>query len=439
MIKTYVLDTNVLVHDTNSIFSFEDNEVVLPIYVIEEIDKLKKEQTDVGRAARQVARNIDKLREKGTISNWIEMDNGGKIRVETRGDVRELPDALRRDLMDNRILAVAQKIKEENKDKEVIMVSKDINLRIKSDALGIEVQDYETDAVNILDLYNGELEIVVKEEMLNKFYEIGHIKYDEVLKVEPYPNEFIVLTSEIDDKKKALAIYNQKRKRIQKLEYGEANVWGISAKNKEQKYAIEVLMNENIKVVTLIGQAGTGKTLIALATGLEQVVEKKRYHKLFVARPIMPMGRDLGYLPGGEKEKLKPWMQPIYDNFDFLTDNKGVEEGEKVMKSLEDLGMLKVEAITYIRGRSIPKGLIIIDEAQNLTPHEIKTIVTRAGEDTKVIFTGDPYQIDNPYLDSNTNGLTYLAERFKKEDISAHITFLKGERSRLAELAAKLL
>ena len=439
MIKTYVLDTNVLVHDTNSIFSFEDNEVVLPIYVIEEIDKLKKEQTDVGRAARQVARNIDKLRAKGTISEWIEMDNGGKIRVETKGDVRELPEALRRDLMDNRILAVAKQIKEENKDKEVIMVSKDINLRIKSDALGIAVEDYETDAVNISELYNGELEIMVNDEILNKFYTIGHIKYDEILKKEPYPNEFVVLISEKNEKKKALAIYNQKRKRIQKLEYSEASVWGISGKNKEQKYAIEVLMNEDIKVVTLIGQAGTGKTLIALATGLEQVVEKKRYHKLFVARPIMPMGRDIGYLPGGEKEKLKPWMQPIYDNFDFLTDNKGAEEGEKVMKSLEDLGMLKVEAITYIRGRSIPKGLLIIDEAQNLTPHEIKTIVTRAGEDTKVIFTGDPYQIDNPYLDSNTNGLTYLAERFKKEDISAHITFLKGERSKLAELAAKLL
>ena len=213
----------------------------------------------------------------------------------------------------------------------------------------------------------------------------------------------------------------------------------LRARNDEQRFAMELLMDENIKVVTLVGGAGTGKTLLAIATGLELVVERKKYKKLLIARPIIPMGKDLGYLPGSEKEKLKPWMQPIFDNIDFLSEAKDDKTGEKVVEGLEAMGILKIEALTYIRGRSIPRGLIIIDEAQNLTPLEIKTIVTRAGENTKIIFTGDPQQIDNPYLDSNTNGLTYLADRLKNEEIVGHITLKKGERSKLAEIAAKLL
>ncbi|MGM0507770.1 MAG: PhoH family protein [Fusobacteriota bacterium] len=438
MVKTYVLDTNVLIHDPNAIFSFEDNEVVLPIYVIEEIDKLKKNQNDVGRAARKVARNIDNLRERGSISDWVNLDNGGKIRVENEGDVKKLPDALNRDLMDNRILAVAQYLHNKNKDSSVIVVTKDLNLRIKADSLKIKVEDYETDSVKLDELYSGEKEVKVEDKYIDEFFENGHIKASSILKEDISANEFINLKSNIGNKS-ALAIYNKSRDRIQKLRYEKSQPWGLTARNREQRFAMDMLMNTDIKIVTLIGKAGTGKTLLALATGLEQVVEKKDYKKLFVARPIMPMGKDIGYLPGSEKDKLRPWMQPIYDNFTFLTENRSERESENVINSLESMGKLKVEAITYIRGRSIPQGFIIIDEAQNLTPHEIKTIVTRAGEDTKIVFTGDPYQIDNPYLDANTNGLTYLAERFKKEEISGHITFIKGERSELAELAAKLL
>ncbi len=440
MIKIYVLDTNVLIHDPEAIFSFEDNQVIIPIYVIEEIDKLKKEQSNVGTAARRVARNIDKLREKGSISDWVSLNNGGFIKVEIEGDINVLPQALKDDVMDNRILAVAINTKEKNPDKDVIMVTKDVNMRIKADSMKMAVEDYETDTVEISELYTGNIEIEVEEAIINQFYEKMHIKYDEITAKEPYANQIINLVSKHDSKRQALAIYKKDRKRIQKLTYGESTVWGINGRNREQKCALELLMDKDIKLVTLVGKAGTGKTLIALATGLEQVVEKKAYKKLFVARPIMPMGKDIGYLPGGEKEKLRPWMQPIYDNFDFLTDNKGTgNDGEKILNSLETMGLVKIEALTYIRGRSIPAGFLIIDEAQNLTPHEIKTIVTRAGENTKIVFTGDPYQIDNPYLDANSNGLTYLAEKLKDEMISGHITLTKGERSELAEIAAKLL
>ena len=312
-------------------------------------------------------------------------------------------------------------------------------MRIKADALDIPVEDYETDTVSIDELYKGYAEIIVNDEDYKKYIKSGKLKIDELYKGEVYPNECFKVKCE---DREHLGIYNIDKKRIEKLTYADIELWGIRAKNSEQSFAVELLMNPEIQVVTLVGQAGTGKTLLALAAALEQVVERSIYKKIFVARPIIPMGKDLGYLPGGEKEKLRPWVQPIYDNFDFLASNKGNEDrksGEKAIFGLEAMGLLKVEALTYIRGRSIPKGLLIIDEAQNLTPHEVKTIVTRAGEDTKIIFTGDPYQIDNPYLDANSNGLTYLAEKFKNEKISGHVTLEKGERSALAELAAKLL
>ncbi|BDU50697.1 PhoH family protein [Haliovirga abyssi] len=439
MIKVYILDTNVLIHDPEAIFSFEDNEVILPIYVIEEIDKLKKEQTEVGSAARRTARNIDKLREKGTLSNWIKLDNGGYFKVETKGNFKNLPDALQNEVMDNRILSVAYEISNENSEKEIIFVTKDINMRIKADSLGLEVQDYETNKIRIEEFYTGNLDIEVEDEKVNEFYNNGYLKRKEIGEINLYPNQTVTVISKKSHKKQGLTVYKKNKDRLKKMTFGKASIWGVDGRNKEQKYAIELLMDMDIKVVTLIGKAGTGKTLLALATGLEQVVERHLYKKLFIARPIMPMGKDLGYLPGGEKEKLKPWMQPIYDNLAFLSANKEGKEAEKLADSLEAMGLLKIEALTYIRGRSIPAGFIIIDEAQNLTPHEIKTVITRAGEDTKVIFTGDPYQIDNPYLDANSNGLTYLAERLKGEEISGHVTLLKGERSELAEIAAKLL
>lgn len=438
MKKTYILDTNVLIHDPNALFNFEDNNIILPIYVVEEIDKLKRSEGEKGRNARVTARTIDELRKNGSLFKGVTLPKGGTFRVEIKGDYKNLPSFLQKDVMDNRILAVVIELSKEINEK-VILVTKDINMRIKADALDIPVEDYETDTVSIDELYKGYGEIIVNDEDYKKYIKSGKLKIDELYKGEVYPNECFKVKCE---DREHLGIYNIDKKRIEKLTYADIELWGIRAKNSEQSFAVELLMNPEIQVVTLVGQAGTGKTLLALAAALEQVVERSIYKKIFVARPIIPMGKDLGYLPGGEKEKLRPWVQPIYDNFDFLASNKGNEDrksGEKAIFGLEAMGLLKVEALTYIRGRSIPKGLLIIDEAQNLTPHEVKTIVTRAGEDTKIIFTGDPYQIDNPYLDANSNGLTYLAEKFKNEKISGHVTLEKGERSALAELAAKLL
>ncbi|MBP6408401.1 MAG: PhoH family protein [Fusobacteriaceae bacterium] len=438
MKKTYILDTNVLIHDPNALFNFEDNNIILPIYVVEEIDKLKRSEGEKGRNARVTARTIDELRKNGSLFKGVTLPKGGTFRVEIKGDYKNLPSFLQKDVMDNRILAVVIELSKEINEK-VILVTKDINMRIKADALDIPVEDYETDTVSIDELYKGYAEIIVNDEDYKKYIKSGKLKIDELYKGEVYPNECFKVKCE---DREHLGIYNIDKKRIEKLTYADIELWGIRAKNSEQSFAVELLMNPEIQVVTLVGQAGTGKTLLALAAALEQVVERSIYKKIFVARPIIPMGKDLGYLPGGEKEKLRPWVQPIYDNFDFLASNKGNEDrksGEKAIFGLEAMGLLKVEALTYIRGRSIPKGLLIIDEAQNLTPHEVKTIVTRAGEDTKIIFTGDPYQIDNPYLDANSNGLTYLAEKFKNEKISGHVTLEKGERSALAELAAKLL
>jgi PhoH-like ATPase len=437
MMKTYILDTNVLIHDPNAMFNFEDNEVVIPIYVIEEIDKLKRAEGERGRNARVTARNLDDLRKMGSINEGVKLESGGFVRVETQGTIKELPNFMREDKVDNRIIAVALQLsKGEGK---TILVTKDINMRIKADALHLEVQDYEADTVDFDELYIGLDKIEVETESYVRFSKSGKLKYSEILEKEPFANQFFNI---VQGDKAYPGIYNKDKKRIEKFVYGgNIEAWGIRARNLEQECAMEILMDESIKVVTLVGKAGTGKTLLALAAALEQVVERKVYKKILVARPIVPMGKDIGYLPGGEKEKLRPWMQPIYDNFDFLAENKDDDSraGEKVVSGLETMGMLKIEALTYIRGRTIPKGFIIIDEAQNLTPHEIKTIVTRAGADTKIVFTGDPYQIDNPYLDTNSNGLTYLAERFKFEKIAGHITLMKGERSELAELAAKLL
>ena len=438
MKKTYILDTNVLIHDPNALFNFEDNNIILPIYVVEEIDKLIRSEGEKGRNARLTARTIDELRKNGSLFKGVTLPKGGTFRVEIKGDYKNLPSFLQKDVMDNRILAVVIELSKEINEK-VILVTKDINMRIKADALDIPVEDYETDTISIDELYKGYAEIIVNDEDYKKYIKSGKLKIDELYKGEVYPNECFKVKCE---DREHLGIYNIDKKRIEKLTYADIELWGIRAKNSEQSFAVELLMNPEIQVVTLVGQAGTGKTLLALAAALEQVVERSIYKKIFVARPIIPMGKDLGYLPGGEKEKLRPWVQPIYDNFDFLASNKGNEDrksGEKAIFGLEAIELLKVEALTYIRGRSIPKGLLIIDEAQNLTPHEVKTIVTRAGEDTKIIFTGDPYQIDNPYLDANSNGLTYLAEKFKNEKISGHVTLEKGERSALAELAAKLL
>lgn len=434
MRKMFILDTNVLIHDPNAIYNFRGNDVILPIEVMEEIDSLKQKQ-NTATHARMASRVIEGIRKMGNISKGIELPNEIFFRVEIKRDLDLIPPGLRRDVVDNHILAVVIGLKKENPDKKVIFVTKDINLRIKADAVGIEVEDYSTDKVNYEELDKGYKEIEVTKDIFDKYNKTGSIAVEELnLDFVPTPNFFFVV--KCGQEETTGRVYDSK---VKKFLNGDINAWGARARNQEQKFAMDLLMDDDVKAVTLVGKAGTGKTLLAIAAGLEQVVERKKYSKLYIARPIIPMGKDLGYLPGSEGEKLRPWMQPIFDNIELLSDIKGDKAGEKVITGLESMGLLKVEALTYIRGRSIPNGFIIIDEAQNLTPLEIKTIITRAGENTKIVFTGDPHQIDNPYLDANTNGLTYTAEKLRDEKIVGHITLVKGERSPLAEISAKLL
>lgn len=439
MKKTFVLDTNVLLHDPNSIFSFKDNDVVIPIVVIEELDKFKKGLDEIGRNARQISRHLDELRLKNKLSLGVDLDNGGTLRVELNHQ-HDIPCPLPNDLIisaaDNRILMVALCLSKDLEDGAVVLVTKDTNLRIKADALGVKTEDYETGTVDITELYSGEAEYDAAAGELDKFYEKGELAVQEGF----YPNEFVLIKEDSNPGHTALSRFHPKKKALCQLIGARQTVWGINARNKEQSYALDLLLDDDIRLVTLVGKAGTGKTLIALAAGLEKTVEERVYQRLVVSRPIFPLGRDIGFLPGDVEEKLKPWMQPIFDNLEFLigpTEGRGRKP--KDYHGLVDLGMLELEPLTYIRGRSMPNRYLIVDEAQNLTPHEIKTIITRAGEGTKVVLTGDPYQIDNPYIDSASNGLTFVAERFKDEPIAGHITLKKGERSRLAELAAKLL
>ena len=445
MKKIFILDTNVLIHDPEAMFSFDDNDVYLPIYVIEEIDKLKEYNDRVGKSARETSRNIEKLRKEEKNSNLsllegLKNSTGGTFRIVLgENDIVNIPDSLNKNLTDNKIIGQALRIKNENKKRKVILVSKDMNVRIKANVLGMETVDYVKDQIDINQLYEGWREIEISSDLFSLLEKAPIINWDLVLKEEPKANELIRFKN---SNKEILTIYKKEREKLEKQVFADTKVWGVFARNTEQKQAMELLMDERIKLVTLVGKAGTGKTLLAIATALEQVVERKLYKKIFIARPVVPMGNDIGFLPGTEKEKMQPWMLPIYDNIEFLASNKGqtsLNEAEKVVVGLESLGLLKVEPLTYIRGRSIPQGFIIIDEAQNLTPHEVKTIITRVGKDTKIVFTGDPDQIDNPYLDANSNGLAYIAERMKNEILVGHIRLVKGERSEISELASRLL
>ena len=434
MRKIFVLDTNVLIHDPYSIYNFRGNDIYLPIEVIEEIDKLKQ-KPNTAIHARMASRVLEEIRKKGNLSDGIELPNDIFFKVEKTADISLLPEGLRKDVIDNHIIAVVMGIKKREPDRKVIFVTKDINLRIKADAVGVEVEDYSTDKVVYDDLDKGYIEIEISKEIFDKFNKSGKIDISEFNpEFELTPNFFFIF--KCGQEETAGRVIGDK---VKKFLNGDINAWGARARNQEQRFAMELLMDDNVKAVSLVGKAGTGKTLLAIAAGLEQVVERKKYSKLYIARPIIPMGKDLGFLPGNEKDKLRPWMQPIFDNIEFLSDVKGDKAGEKVITGLESMGLLKVEALTYIRGRSMPNAFIIIDEAQNLTPLEIKTIITRVGENTKIVFTGDPYQIDSAYLDANTNGLTYMADKLKNEKIAGHITLVKGERSPLAEIAAKLL
>lgn len=434
MTKIYVLDTNVLLHDPEAVFAFQDNCVVIPIAVVEEIDNQKNRQDEIGDNARCISRIMDTLRARGSLSDGVHTDSGGIIKVElNHQSPNNLPIGLSSEKYDNRILAVAYSLNVENPGL-VKLVTKDINLRIKADAMGLEAEDYKNDKVDVATLFSGVKTLQVNAECIDDFYKYSRLSIDNV---DFLPNEFAVLTDYTNQSHSMLARYSIKEKCLIPLFYKDLEIWGIRAKNKEQRFAMELLLNADISLVTLSGQAGTGKTLLALAAGLHEVVEERRYKRLLVTRPVVPLGRDIGYLPGDKDEKLRPWMQPIFDNLEYLCQSD--ISSRNLVQEFQQRGMLEIEALTYIRGRTLPNQFIICDEAQNLTPHMVKTIITRVGEESKIVFTGDPQQIDNPYLDISSNGLTYLIDHLKGQEVSGHITLIKGERSKLAELGAMYL
>jgi len=443
MNKIFVLDTNVLLHDPNSIFSFKEHEVVIPAVVLEEIDSKKRNADEIGRNARTVSRLLDGLRELGHLHSGVELEHGGKLKVElNHRSFVKVQEMFGEVSNDNRILAVALNyLIEENEKPDprpVVLVSKDVLVRIKADVLGITPEDYLSDRTGDLnELYTGYQSLQVHPALIDEYYSHRSLTVKQLALSYPlYPHEFVILKDEIGTGKSALLKVNSDATRLEPLYLGNDSVWGISARNAQQRMALELLLNDEIPLVTITGKAGTGKTLLALAAGLFKVEDEHKYKKLLIARPVVPMGKDIGYLPGEKDEKLRPWMQPIYDNLEFLFDTKKAGDIDKILMGL---GSIQVEALTYIRGRSIPSQFIIIDEAQNLSRHEVKTIVSRAGEGSKVILMGDPEQIDHPYLDAASNGLSYIVEKFKQQGISGHITLEKGERSRLAQLAADLL
>jgi PhoH-like ATPase len=436
MAKTFVLDTNVLVHNPQSVFLFKENLVVIPLVVVEELDNLKKYQDERGRAARQCSRILDELREKGSLTKGVALDNGGRLRVETALN-GPLPEGLELGKADNSILRVALGLKKSGED--VRFVSKDINARIKADALGVDAEDFENAKVDIDQLYQGWIEVELGKELIDQFYKDKQLAgAAKLLGQELFPNQFVLMRSADNPNQSALGRVSEEGVLLP-LAHGERDAWGVRALNVEQKFALDLLLSDEIELVTLVGTAGTGKTLLAMAAGLQRCVEDKRYKKVLISRPVIPLGKDIGYLPGTKDEKLRHWMQPIFDNLEYLTHNDDEEDDSSQIDYLLETNKLEMEAVTYIRGRSLPRQFVVVDEAQNLTPHEIKTIVSRAGEGTKVVITGDPYQIDNPYLDSESNGLTYLVEKFKGQPRFGHVTMTRSERSQLAALAAKLL
>ncbi|MDP3115127.1 MAG: PhoH family protein [Candidatus Cloacimonadaceae bacterium] len=441
--KIFILDTNVLIHSPQSLFSFDEHRVVIPIVVIEELDQFKKGVDEKSRNARQIGRYLDSLRKLGSLQEGVKTEHGGVIQVTVNKDVTDTAAKLFfLDRNDNLIIGTALYFKNKFPDSEVTLVSKDANVRIKSDSIGINAENYESDTIKFDEYYTGwsvlEIESAIWDEIAIKKYTANTFG-------EFQPNEFVRFIDKDNPEKVKTMRYMQAHNSFYALQsYTGQEVFGVKARNFEQEMALDALLDDNIKLVSLSGRAGTGKTLLAMAAGLQKVVEESKYTRLVISRPISPLGKDLGYLPGTKAEKFNPWMQPIYDNMDILLslhEDKSAENFKSKKKAsifdFMDYGFLELEPLTYIRGRSLPDQFIIIDEAQNLTPHEMKTIITRAGENTKLVLTGDPYQIDIPYLDSQSNGLSVAVEKLKHEDIIAHVTLEKGERSKLADMAAK--
>lgn len=434
MRKYYILDTNILLHDPNSITHFADNFVVLPIEVIVEIDRFKHEFSSRGQNAREVSRRLDQLRNGQSLSQGVPLPGGGTLTVHCpQGNGVSLPAGS----ADNEILRTAREIRDGHPEAKVVIVTKDINLRIRADALGLPAEDYTSDRVGLADLYTGQIELTIAPPLLERFAAEGAMPLPPGTSI--YPNEYVLLRAADGSSTSILGRVDARCERIVRIFEPGKPIFGIRPKNKEQYFAFDALLADDIKLVTVMGKAGTGKTLLTVAAGLHQVLHRKAYRGLLVTRPTTPVGRSLGALPGGVEEKLAPWLKPISDTLEALFDAGGSGTARKDLQQMCDDGIVDIQPLSYIRGRSIPKQFLIVDEAQNLTPLEIKTIITRVGHGTKVVLTGDPYQIDNPYVDTGSNGFNYLVNKFRGEAIAAHVQLTKGERSQLAELAANLL
>jgi len=441
--KNYVLDTSVYLTEASSIFKFGRNDIFVPLKVLEEIDGHKKRQDSVGANARHFIRILDELRSKGSLEKGIRIEKGlGILRVMSYSCLKGalFPPDLDIRHPDHAIIATAKAIQIEDPAKKTILVSRDINMRVICDSIGMPAEDYTSEkAVKSSDeLYNGFVVQSVDEQVIDRYYdgEATIITEDETDELW-YPNQYIMMVSNSNEKKSALAKFENYHTPLKNVIHKKISDWNIEARNKEQAFAIDMLMNPNIKIVTLVGRAGSGKTLMAIAAGLQQTIglrsDENHYDRLIVSRPIQPLGKDIGFLPGTMEEKMLPWLMPIQDNLKFLMGDR------TSLEMYMDKGKIEVEALTYIRGRSIANAYIVIDEAQNLTKHEVKTIITRIGEGSKIILTGDIEQIDNVYVNETSNGLAHAIEKFKEYPIAGHVSFKKGERSELATLASKVL
>ena len=435
--KTYVLDTSVYLTNADCIYAFKNHDIHVPLKVFEEIDKHKKRQDAVGAQARKIIRIWDELRSSGSLEKGVRIRKGlGLVKsISAAGITKEdLPADLDIRIPDHLIIATALKEQRES-ERKVVLVSRDINMRVISDAIGLACQDYQNQQVvsDSEHIFTGCVTVLVDDQLIDQFYE----KKDVYLEREDiFPNQYLMLVSNANEKKTALARFVNHATPLRQLLTSKQKVWGIKPRNKEQQFLLDALMDPSIEVITAIGKAGSGKTICAIAAGLEQTIDESRqvYTRVIVSRPVQPLGKDIGFLPGTMEEKMSPWLMPIQDNLQFLMGNDKITLDIYMQK-----GTIEIEALTYIRGRSISNAFIIIDEAQNLTTHELKTIITRVGEGTKIVLTGDVEQIDNVYIDATTNGLTHAVEKFKKFELASHVTLSKGERSKVATFAAQNL
>lgn len=442
--KNYVIDTSVFLTDAQCINKFENNDIFIPLKVLEEIDKHKKRQDSVGFNARQIIKILDCLREKGSLHKGIRIDKGKGV-VKAIGanmiDCEALPSDLAAKHADHMIIATAKTVQKQSGKRKTILVSRDINMRVIADSIGLLSEDYinEQVAEDADKIYSGFAQLLVDEQTIDQFYAGERILLPQELvrqqKMSLHPNQFIMLVSSACEKKTALCRFSNYNNQVEPVFKPDVQ-WGINPRNKEQSFAFDLLFDEDIPFVSLIGRAGSGKTLMAIAAGIEQTIGIKdsKYKKIVISRPVQPMGKDIGFLPGSMEEKMMPWLRPIHDNLQHLL---GGDKG--MIRSYFDRGIIEIEALTYIRGRSISNAYMVVDEAQNLTAHEVKTILTRVGENTKIVLTGDIEQIDNIYTNETSNGLAYAVEKFKNSPLSGHITFTKGERSQIATLASKIL